>query len=312
MGQYQGRHTRQDRDELQRNSVSSAGVDRGDVGTPKAVSAGRAGRANRRSGRSSKNEGGTTSRILLVSGVVLLLAAAVIFGVLAYEYLSAQQSYNDIANSSGISQEVVDDIAAGDAGLETLVLDWDALRAINPDVVGWVMIPGTRINYPIVQTTDNDYYLTHLFDGSASKVGSVFLDYENSSGFTDRNNMIYGHNMNDGSMFADITKFVDREYFDEHSEILIATPEQNYRLSAAFSFVCGGDEAVRQVDFADDADFQAYVNDLLARAAVANEVDPAAMANMFSLATCSYQFDDARTILCATQTEAVTPLSTTE
>jgi len=81
-------------------------------------------------------------------------------------------------------------------------IDFDALREINPNVVGWLVVPGTDISYPIVQGTDNSWYLHHTFRNERNGSGAIFLDYRNRADFTDWHNLVHGHNMRDGSMFA--------------------------------------------------------------------------------------------------------------
>lgn len=101
-----------------------------------------------------------------------------------------------------------DDLSA--TSLADFTVDWDALKAINPDTVGWIYIPGTVVNYPIVQAADDEKYLTHDFKGSEGWIatfGAIFLAAENSSDFSDPNNIIYGHHLNDGSMFACVARF---------------------------------------------------------------------------------------------------------
>ncbi len=113
-------------------------------------------------------------------------------------------------------------------------MDWDALKAINPDTVGWIYIPGTVVNYPIVQAADDEKYLTHDFKGSEGWIatfGAIFLAAENSSDFSDPNNIIYGHHLNDGSMFACVADFSDAAQFNDHRTVYILTPEGNYELS---------------------------------------------------------------------------------
>lgn len=90
-----------------------------------------------------------------------------------------------------------------------LVLDFDRLNEINQDTVGWIEIRGTHINYPVVQTTDNDYYLNHSFYHASNGDGWVFLNYLNNSNFNDPNTIIFGHDTHGSSMFSDLKKLFD-------------------------------------------------------------------------------------------------------
>lgn len=98
-----------------------------------------------------------------------------------------------------------------------------SLEAINPDVVGWIAAEGTEIDYPVVRGKDNDFYLRHLFMGEQNKLGSIFMDYRNHSDFSNKNTIIYGHNMKDGSMFSSLIKYKDQHYYDKFPTMQLYT-----------------------------------------------------------------------------------------
>lgn len=101
--------------------------------------------------------------------------------------------------------------------------DLNALRSVNEDVLGWIQIPGSKIDYPILQGEDNEYYLKRTWKGHRNPVGSIFLESKNSPDFTDWNTIIYGHNMNDGSMFAPLHRYKKQDYWQQHPYIYIVT-----------------------------------------------------------------------------------------
>lgn len=108
-------------------------------------------------------------------------------------------------------------------------IDLAALRQVNPDVIGWIMIPDTEINYPLMQGQDNEYYLNHTWKGQKNSVGSIFLEHQNSADLMDYNTIIYGHNMNDDSMFADIRNYAVKDYWKTNPYIYIVTDAGVYR-----------------------------------------------------------------------------------
>lgn len=89
-------------------------------------------------------------------------------------------------------------------------IDFHGLRAINGDIVAWIQIPGIEVDYPVVQGEDNEHYLHYTFDGKENIAGSIFLDYRNRADFTDGKVILYGHNMQDGSMFSNLEKYQGR------------------------------------------------------------------------------------------------------
>ena len=96
--------------------------------------------------------------------------------------------------------------------------------------IGWINVPETKINYPVMYSGDNDFYLHRAVDGSYLRVGSIFLDYRCNSYFTGKINILYGHNMSDESMFADVMKFIDSGYFDSHNYGWLTTPNAVYKI----------------------------------------------------------------------------------
>jgi len=121
------------------------------------------------------------------------------------EYRAAEQVYQEIravarppaADTDGAEDEEPQDI------------DWVALRHLNPDIVGWLVVDGTAIDYPIVRGPDNDWYLHWTVTGERNASGSIFMDYRNDTGFFDPHTLIYGHNMQNGTMFAGLHTFTD-------------------------------------------------------------------------------------------------------
>ena len=104
-----------------------------------------------------------------------------------------------------------------------------ALREVNEDVLGWIRIPDTKIDYPLMRGEDNDFYLNHTWDRTANSVGSIFLECLNQSDLTDFNTIIYGHNMNNGSMFAELEHFAIKKHWEEHPYVYVVTDAGVYR-----------------------------------------------------------------------------------
>ena len=104
------------------------------------------------------------------------------------------------------------------------------LTGTYPDTVGWLYLPDTNINYPLMQGEDNAFYLHHAYDGSSLSAGSVFLDYRCEPRLLNPINVVYAHNMKNGSMFAGLLKFGDSTYFDSHRYSWLATSDMVYRI----------------------------------------------------------------------------------
>ena len=225
--------------------------------------------------------------VVFVVAVVVFIGSLIALGVIAFSYLQGQQKYGEIAETSDFDPKDLND----PEGLKQVKVDWDALKAVNPDTVGWVYMPETRLNYPIVQGTDNEHYLTYDFDGDQgwlAEYGAVFLDCRNSGDWSDQVSFIYGHHMNDGSMFADIAGLGDQARFDKCRTVYVLTPQGNYHLRS-FSLVhCSAYDPIVEMTFDTPEDMTAYVQDKMDRSEVAVTDAPKAseIKKVFALATC--------------------------
>lgn len=122
-------------------------------------------------------------------------------------------------------------------------VDFKSLKEKNPEIIAWIKIPDTSINYPVMQGSDNRYYLTHDFERNFATVGGIFLDYRNDANFLDNYSVVYGHRMSKGRMFSDVGEYADKEYFKNHGVGMLYTESGNYELRfVAFASVYG-DEA---------------------------------------------------------------------
>ena len=196
--------------------------------------------------------------------VVFVLALAAL-GAIAFSYWEGQHSYDSLAEEAFDAPE---DVAG--TSLADLTVDWDALRAINPYVVGWIYVPGTKVNYPIMHSGDDETYLTRDFYGNEggwwmADYGAVFLSGGNRPDFTDTNNIVYGHNLLNGSMFADIAGMADESAYDGHRTVYVLTPQGSYRLTSFALVNVFANDPLVQTSFASPEDFAAYVQDKIDR-----------------------------------------------
>ena len=173
---------------------------------------------------------------------------------------------------------------------ERLSVDFDMLKAINEDVCMWIISDDGRINYPVVQGSDNEYYIDHLFNGNENDSGAIFIDFRNSSDLSDKNTFVFGHNMRDGSMFGRLEEMGVTGF-------RIITPVKTYKLTAFAGYVVPGDSDIYQIAFSDDEDFGRYIE----RIRLMSEFDSGVAVNnedkIITLSTCNYDFNDARYVL---------------
>ena len=159
--------------------------------------------------------------------------------------------------------------------------------------IGWINVPETKINYPVMYSGDNDFYLHRAVDGSYLRVGSIFFDYRCNSYFTGRINILYGHNMSDGSMFADVMKFIDSSYFDSHNYGWLSTPNAVYKIDF-FSV----SQPENYDDFYDvNSDVNLWLDSLRGHSFIWKNIGISEDDQFISLSTCTGSEGSSRTVL---------------
>ncbi|MBE6919531.1 MAG: class B sortase [Ruminococcaceae bacterium] len=174
---------------------------------------------------------------------------------------------------------------------ERIEVDFEAVSELNDDIVAWIYCPNTKINYPIVQGRDNDYYLYRLLDGTWNNNGTIFMDYQNSADFSDPNTLIYGHNMKSGGMFHAVIDYKQQSFYDEHPYMYIMTPEQNYRLDLFAG--CVVDSIGDIYDFNPSED---VIKACIANSTFDSPIDYPTH-KVVTLSTCTYEYNDARYVV---------------
>lgn len=160
-----------------------------------------------------------------------------------------------------------------------------------PDLIGWIYMADTDIDYPVVQGTDNQYYLHHAPDGSENILGTIFLSYQCAPDFSDNLNILYGHNMQSG-MFGDIRRFKEQDEFASHRYGWLLTKEALFRIDFyALAVISAYDEL-----YDIPADSAAWQEALRARSMHYTETEPAADLPVLALSTCAVDFGDARAL----------------
>ncbi len=162
-----------------------------------------------------------------------------------------------------------------------------ALSEQNPDTYGWITVPGTNINYPIMQTSDNEFYLDHIYDGSYRVVGSIFADWRNNKTiYRNFNTVLYGHNMTDGSMFHDVVAFLNEDVF-RNTLIYIYTMDGVYVYEPFSVFETRADYNYFRTEFASTADFIAFAEEMQRNSKFQKNMEFLSTDKMITLSTCT-------------------------
>lgn len=186
-------------------------------------------------------------RTALVVVVACLSTWFLMFGIYAI-WRVHKISLSDAKAAAVTERFRTDFVAVDDRQLPQI--EWEALRSEYPSIVAWLYCPDTKLDYPVVQGTDNNYYLTHLADNSDDRHGAIFLDYRNASDLSDSNNFIYGHSMMDGSMFSPILNWGNKDYFDAHPVVFLFTPHDTFTMLVSFAGMVDPQNPIYDLDAA--------------------------------------------------------------
>lgn len=228
--------------------------------------------------------------ISLTSILIFVCAFKII--VILNEYARAEQIYDEI--NAEVLQPVDHDTSVPDNNSNIISaddldisVDFDYLKTLNPDIIAWIYIPDTNISYPITQYTDNEYYLTIASTGEKSSAGSIFLDYRNNIDFSDKNSIIYGHNMKNNSMFGALDMYKDADYLENHQYIYIFIENYIYKYQVFSASVIDATIEYYRVSFTDEEDYAMYLAQSVHNSIIKPNTKPSPSQNIITLSTCT-------------------------
>ncbi len=231
----------------------------------------------------------------LISNIIIVVCILIV-GVCGYKLYSYYKEYNTAKDEyKEIAKEVVKTKNQG----KERTIDFNRLLKINQDVVGWVYAKGTGIDYPIVLTNDNEYYLHHTINRTVNSSGAIFLDYHDKADFSSEHTIVYGHHMKNGSMFAKLLKYRDNKFIKKHDAIEIYTPSEKIKLRVISAYARNAKQKI-PVTFGDDYTISDYKKDILSRSDIQSRVSSKEIKKakqIFTFVTCSYEGEDNRTFV---------------
>lgn len=254
--------------------------------------------------------------LVLICAAVMVFSAWKIFGIIR-GYRESQDSYRELeqyvsfTNTEPVPQDgtepvenpAVDPTEEGTAEPTEMPdvsawpqVDFAQLAQINGDIVGWIYIPETVINYPVVQTTDNSYYLKRLFNGRRSGAGCIFLDYRSEADFSERNSIIYGHHMNDRTMFARLVDYKSQKFYEAHPIAYLVTPTAYFKIIFFSGYVSEATSNSWKLSFRGE-EYSAWLEEIGERSCFTPHSVPTVEDRVITLSTCTYEYNDARFVL---------------
>ena len=238
-----------------------------------------------------------------ILNTIILIIALCVFAYSGYQlylilgdYKAIDEEYDTIRDAVVVQDSVdVQEEVEDEEIKEIFQVDFDALRAINNDVIGWIRFDEpSEINYPIAQGRDNNQYLYSSLEGKYLSAGTIFVDYQNDDDFRDENTVIYGHNMKNGSMFGRLRKFRNSEFCKENPYFYIYTPDGRTITYQVFAVkVVEDTSATYDKIYADAEEFQSYVDNIYKGALyTSKDVSVSAADRIVTLSTCTGEDND--------------------
>ena len=243
----------------------------------------------------------TKSRVALVAAT-LLLATAALMVLTLFSWRQAAQTPPSPNSPEDGSEQISEETGDGFP-----VVDWDYWQSVNSDIIGWITIPGTSINSPILQAPKDDptYYLTHDVYGNYNPHGAIYLDADCTDGLLSKNAVIMGHHFaNDveAAPFGTIASYIDKGFAEKHATVYIQTPEWRRTYGVRFAQIVNGLEPNKRTSFSDEEDYRSWYDSSRASATMVLDGDTEPEQTV-SLVTCSYNIwvKNERTVLVTSE-----------
>lgn len=211
------------------------------------------------------------------------------------EYHESNQKYKVIRNI----------YTAEHTSSEKTISPAETLLEMNADYIGWIKVDNTEINYPVVHTDNNEFYLTHNFYKERDKAGAIFLDANNSREKLDKNMILYGHNMKDNSIFGSLNSFTNQNFFNNQGSILLDFQDRTYEWEV-FSVYQSKDGKWMKNQFSPIKEFEKYISTIKERSLFPSSTEVTTDDYILTLSTCTNADEDERIIVHAKLTNVET------
>ena len=233
-------------------------------------------------------------KVILCVCVLVFLYSAFQLGKIIYDYYKIDGDTNNLINNYVEAQNDENDEKEEKEDPLKRVVDFESLLELNGDVIGWIYVPDTKIDEPILKGENNDSYLKTDIYGNYSNAGTLFIDEINDENFTDQNTIIYGHNMKNGSRFHYVKYFLEKDFFEEHPYIYIYLPDGSIHVYQVYvSRILDAYSELYQKNI----DYQTYTQTFMKGARQTREIsDEEAL--LIMLSTC-VAYDDQRFVVSA-------------
>ena len=238
--------------------------------------------------RNKKNKSKKYKKAILNLVIYIMLLS-----ILLYSGIKIYKWYKDKTNNNKIAEQIRDTVIVEekneDENKKEYKIDFNKLKDQNNETVAWIKVNNTNIEYPVVKESNNSFYLNHSFDKSNNSAGWIFADYRNRFDNTDKNIVIYGHNMKDNSMFGSLKNILNSDWYDneENTNITLYTENEKCIYKVFSIYKIKSEDYYITTEFENDKKFEQFVNTIKKRSIKEFNTDVSKDDNILTLSTCA-------------------------
>ena len=225
--------------------------------------------------------------------ILNIIIYMILLFVLIYSGIKIFKWYKDKTNNNKIAEQIKSTVIVEDKNedenKEEYTVDFNKLKEQNNETVAWIKVNNTSVEYPVVRATNNSFYLNHSFDKSKNSAGWIFADYKNKFDNTDKNIVIYGHNMRDDSMFGSLKNILNSDWYDndENTNITLYTENEKSIYKVFSIYKIESEDYYIKTEFSNDNEFEKFIKTLKKRSIKNFNIDISKEDSILTLSTCA-------------------------
>ena len=221
--------------------------------------------------------------------ILNLILYIILLSILIYSGIKIFKWYKDKTNNNKIAEQIKSTVIVEEENGDEYTVDFNKLKEQNNETIAWLKVNNTNVEYPVVKGTNNSFYLNHSFDKSNNSAGWIFADYRNKFDNTDKNIVIYGHNMRDGSMFGSMLNILNAKWYEneENTNITLYTENEKCMYKVFSVYKIENEDYYIKTEFKNDNEFEDFIKTLKKRSIKDFNVDVSKDDNILTLSTCA-------------------------
>lgn len=221
--------------------------------------------------------------------ILNIIIYMILLFVLIYSGIKIFKWYKDKTNNNKVAEQIKSTVIVEDENKEEYTVDFKKLKEQNNETVAWIKVNNTNVEYPVLRATNNSFYLNHSFDKSKNSAEWIFADYRNKFDGTDKNIIIYGHNMRDDSMFGSLKNILNSDWYDneENTNITLYTENEKSIYKVFSIYKIESEDYYIKTEFSNDNEFEKFIETLKKRSIKNFNIDISKEDSILTLSTCA-------------------------